>query len=182
MGKVTAAQVAALKALFDHGDTMLEASFAAIMDTIADAAEDHEHASGGGPGSGTGDAKPLYTIGAFVWIIPGSVDTGATQGPRLRGLPDITFIEAELLIKTAPTGAALIVDINKNGTSLWPTSQEDRPELAIAATEGESTTFETTTGTDDDVYTIDIDQKGSTEPGVFLTVILWFKQYATHDD
>lgn len=181
MSKVDSSAIAALKALFETGDTLLQSSFEEIMDAIAEAAEDHTHVSGGGSGTGTGDAAPLYTIGAFVWIIPGTLDTGANQGPRLRGKPNITFLEAELLVKTAPTGAALIVDINKNGTSLWATNQENRPQIAASATEGESTSFDTTTGTDDDVYTIDIDQKGSTEAGVYLTVILWFKQYAAHD-
>ena len=59
MSKVTDAQVAAIKALFKTGDTLTEQNFADLIDLIADAAEDHEHVSGGGPGSGTGDAAPI---------------------------------------------------------------------------------------------------------------------------
>ena len=181
MAKVDSSAVAALKAFFETGDTLTEANFASLMDAIADAAEDHEHVSGGGAGSGTGDAKRLYTIGAFVWIIPGELEVGASQGPRLRCKADVTFLEAELLVKVAGTDAAIIVDINKNGTSLWASTQANRPQIAASATEGESTSFDTATATDDDVLTVDIDQIGSTLPGEDLTVKLWYKQYAAHD-
>jgi hypothetical protein len=116
-----------------------------------------------------------------VWVIPGTLEVGASQGPRLRGKPDIEFLEAELLVKTQPTGAAIIVDINKNGVSLWDTNQGNRPQIAADATEGESTSFDTTTATDDDVLIPDIDQVGSGDAGDTLAVMLWYKQYAQHD-
>jgi len=181
MSKVTDTRIAAIKALFETGSKLEEYNFAAVMDAIADAAEDHEHASGGGAGTGTGNAKLLYTIGAFVWIIPGTLETGASQGPRLRCKADVTFLEAELLVKNAGTGAAIIVDINKNGTSLWADTQANRPQIAASATEGESTSFDTATATDDDVLTPDIDQIGSGDAGETLTILLWYKQYAQHD-
>jgi hypothetical protein len=181
VGKVDADKIAEIKSIFETGDFLLEESFIKLIDIVADAAEDHEHTSSGGPGTGTGDAKALYTIGAFVWIIPGDLDTGAGQGPRLPGKPDITFLEAELTVVGAPTGQALIVDINKNGTSLWAENQENRPQIAASATEGETTSFDTATGTDDDIYTLDIDQKGSGDPGTTLAAFLWYKQYAAHD-
>ena len=181
MSKVTDARIAAIKALFETGSKLEEDNLADLVDAIQEAAQGHKHVSGGGAGSGTGDAEPLYTIGAFVWIIPGALATGASQGPRLRCKADVTFLEAELLVKTAPTDAAVIVDINKNGTSLWADTQANRPQIAASATEGESTSFDTATATDDDVLIPDIDQIGSTLPGETLTVLLWFKQYAAHD-
>jgi len=181
MSKVTDAQIAAIKALFGTGSKLEEDNFADLIDAIQEAAQEHQHVSGGGAGSGTGDAAPLYTIGAFVWIIPGTLEAGASQGPRLRCRGDVTFLEAELLVKTAPTGAAIIVDINKNGTSLWADTQGNRPQIAASATEGESTSFDTTTATDDDVLIPDIDQIGSGDAGETLTIMLWYKRYAQHD-
>lgn len=122
----------------------------------------------------TGATDPLYNIHGFCWTISGTLSTGTNSSFRLRAKQAITFLEAELLVKTAPTGAALIVDINLGGTTLFST-QANRPEIAISATEGESTTFNTTTGADDDVFTVDIDQVGSTVAGADITIILWFK-------
>lgn len=62
MGKVNSAAIAALKALFETGDTLLQSSFEEIMDAIAEAAQDHEHVSSGGSGSGTGDASFVVNL------------------------------------------------------------------------------------------------------------------------
>lgn len=62
MPKVDAAAVAALKADLEDGDRLTATALAALIDAIADAAEDHEHRSGAGPGSGTGDATPVANV------------------------------------------------------------------------------------------------------------------------
>lgn len=59
MPKVTSDVIADVKALFEAGDTLTEQNFATLIDTIADAAEAHEHIATGGDGSGTGDASPV---------------------------------------------------------------------------------------------------------------------------
>lgn len=59
MAKVDSSAVAAVKALFEAGDTLTEQGFAELIDLIADAAEAHEHTATGGDGSGTGDASPV---------------------------------------------------------------------------------------------------------------------------
>ena len=110
----------------------------------------------------------------FICTGAGVLGGGADQGFHLRGYGDITFGEAEVLVKTAPTGQALIVDINKNGTSLWSATQANRPQIAAGATAGETTSFDTTTATDDDVLTMDVDQVGSGTAGSDLTVVLWY--------
>tara|TARA_R110002126_G_C10454001_1_gene499806 strand:+ start:73 stop:1011 length:939 start_codon:yes stop_codon:yes gene_type:complete len=65
---------------------------------------------------------------------------------------------------TAPTGAALILDIEKNGTTIYAT----KPQFAIAATALTAGTLKTD-GTEDfvsgDRITFKITQIGSTEPG-----------------
>lgn len=122
------------------------------------------------------DSKQIYGIGALVWTYMGvDLTTGENKGARLRGKMTITFTEAELLVKTAPVGADLIIDINKDGTSIWDSTQANRVKVTDGNTEGESTSFDTTTGADDAVFTFDIDQVGSDTAGRDLTVILWYK-------
>lgn len=75
--------------------------------------------------------------------------------------------------KTGPTGAALIFDINKNGTTIWST-QANRIQIAAGAIEGTQTSFNTTSLAEGDIITIDVDQIGSTIAGQDITIILKF--------
>jgi hypothetical protein len=83
----------------------------------------------------------------------------------------ITGVRAS--VNTAPTGSTIIVDINKNGTTIMATNK-----LSIDATEKTSVTAATAAGvtttslSNDDEITIDIDQVGSTVPGKGLKVWL----------
>lgn len=71
-------------------------------------------------------------------------------------------------IETAPTGAALIVDIEKNGTTIYST----KPQFAATSTTLTAGTLKVD-GTEDfvagDVLTFKVTQVGSTEPGEGLT-------------
>ena len=75
-------------------------------------------------------------------------------------------------VGTAPTGAAIQVDVNKNGASILST------KLTIDATEKTSVTAATPAVisdaalADDDEVTIDVDQVGSTIAGAGLKVYL----------
>lgn len=82
-----------------------------------------------------------------------------------------TIIEAHTSVKTAPTGASIIVDLNKNGTTIWST-QANRVTIAASAYTGEQTTFDVTAVEVGDYLTIDLDQVGSTVPGAKLVVRL----------
>ena len=62
MGKVDAAAIATLKALWETGDYVLESSLVTFIDMLADAAEDHGHTAAGGPGSETGDAGAVVNL------------------------------------------------------------------------------------------------------------------------
>ena len=71
-------------------------------------------------------------------------------------------------VGTAPTGAALQVDVNKNGTTIF-TTQANRPTIAVS---GVSATLagqpEVLTFAAGDLLSIDIDQVGSTVAGANL--------------
>lgn len=62
MAKVDSAAIAQIKAYFEEGDKLSETGFYTLIDAIAEAAQEHEHLSTGGPGSGTGDAGPVDNL------------------------------------------------------------------------------------------------------------------------
>jgi hypothetical protein len=69
---------------------------------------------------------------------------------------------------TAPTGSSLIVDVNKNGTTIF-TTQSARPSIASAGVTATGTPAVTTLAAGD-YLSVDVDQVGSTTPGADLTV------------
>ena len=84
-----------------------------------------------------------------------------------------TVEDVELHVKTAPTGAALIVDINEAGTTLFSTN----PRIAIDGTiEDGNHVFSDTALAAGAELTMDIDQVGSTVAGANLTVLLHCKE------
>ena len=85
------------------------------------------------------------------------------------------FVEARAYCKTAPVGADFIIDVNLDGTTIWAT-QGNRPTIADGSNQSsDQTSFDTTTFTDGQVLTLDIDQVGSTTAGSYLTVELEIK-------
>lgn len=83
---------------------------------------------------------------------------------------DITIVDVSASVGTAPTGATILIDVNKNGTTIF-TTQSNRPTIAISGFFDVSGTPEVTSLTGDtDYLTVDIDQIGSTIAGVDLVV------------
>jgi len=75
-------------------------------------------------------------------------------------------------VGTAPTGATLIVDINKNGTTIF-TTQANRPTVAVSATAAAlAGQPDVTTFAAGDLLSIDIDQIGSSVAGANLALAL----------
>ena len=81
----------------------------------------------------------------------------------------LTILRVYINVKTAPTGATLIVDVNKGGTTIF-TTQGNRPTIAISAKTAESGTPDVTTLAKNDILSIDVDQIGSTIAGADLVV------------
>lgn len=85
-----------------------------------------------------------------------------------------TLTSVRVGVGTAPTGATLIVDVNKNGTTVYGT-QANRPTVAIganAATGGAASVNSFAAG---DYITVDVDQIGSTVAGSDLTVVVYLQ-------
>lgn len=80
-------------------------------------------------------------------------------------------------VNTAPTGAALIVDVNKNGTTIY-TTQTARPQIAVSTNSANGNSPAVTTFVAGDYITVDIDQIGSTVAGSDLTVTIRLRRTA----
>lgn len=104
----------------------------------------------------------------FKWTGTLAVATGA-----LRNFPDGDWVidKVWIAVNTAPTGANIIVDIHKNGVTIF-TDQGKRPEIAVGNFSDESDTPDVTAIGKTDYLTKDIDQVGSTIPGEDLSVFV----------
>lgn len=83
---------------------------------------------------------------------------------------DACVIESVTIgVNTAPTGATIIVDVNKNGTTIF-TTQSGRPAIAASAFTANSGTPDVTAIAAGDYISCDVDQVGSTVAGSNLTM------------
>ena len=74
-----------------------------------------------------------------------------------------------LEVDTAPTGADLIIDVNKNDTTVY-TTQANRPRITAGSKTGTGVTPDITAIAKGDKITVEIDQVGSTVAGGNLSV------------
>jgi hypothetical protein len=86
-----------------------------------------------------------------------------------------TIISVAAMVNTAPTGASVIIDVNKNGTTIFGT-QGNRPTIAASATSATVGSFSVSSLTDGDYISVDVDQIGSTIAGADLTVVVRMKR------
>jgi hypothetical protein len=103
------------------------------------------------------------------FAVTGTLVVGTDKAPTLLAPCSLTITKVKLVVKTAPTGQAIIVDVNKNGTTIF-TTQGNRPQIAAGATTGDSGTPDVTSLAEGDKLTVDIDQIGSGTAGADLTV------------
>ncbi len=118
---------------------------------------------------GTSAPKWANPTGGMIWYFDGTQAVTTMKGPQITMPFGLTLTGVTLKAKGAPTGAALIYDINKNGTTIFST----RPQIAAGATAGGTgAIFSITTLEPNSILTIDIDQVGSTFAGSGVTVML----------
>lgn len=112
----------------------------------------------------------------FVWFVSDTLSTGTYKSAILTSPWAGTIQKAFAFVGTAPTGASIIVDINKgttttNGTTIWST-QANRLTITAGTTSATQTAFNTTAVSANDILSIDIDAIGSSVAGSNLTVML----------
>jgi hypothetical protein len=111
-----------------------------------------------------------------VWSFTGTavVQTGKARWYNRTGRT-LTIVGAWMAANTQPTGAAMLADVNKNGTTIF-TTQGNRPTVAVSTNGGGiSATPDVTSLADGDYLTVDIDVIGSTIAGADVTVgvVFW---------
>lgn len=107
--------------------------------------------------------EALFSVEGPLSVAPGSMRIyNLSRGRR-------TIQRVFLSVATAPQGSSIIVDVNKNGTTIF-TNQANRPQIAPGANTGETTTIDVPAWNDGDYLTVDVDQVGSTASGSYLTV------------
>lgn len=107
---------------------------------------------------------------AYVFAVTGTlaVATGKSR-VYLEGSYSIDSVRAA--VNTAPVGASVIVDVNKNGTTVF-TTQGNRPTIAAAGFLSTGTAPDVLTFVAGDYITVDVDQIGSSTAGSDLTVTI----------
>lgn len=96
----------------------------------------------------------------------------AIPGAGRFGVPAVgTIVGVIAAVGTAPTGATVICDVNKNGTTIF-TTQANRPTIALSGfVSGPGLSVPNVTSVVvGDLLSVDIDQIGSTVAGADLTV------------
>lgn len=128
-----------------------------------------------------GDSRPYFTnklgvvgsmtaIEPYVLAVTGALTVVAGKSRvYLEGNYVLESVRAS--VNTAPTGAAILIDVNKNGVTI-NTVQTTRPTIAAAAFTGLGATPAITTFAAGDYITVDVDQIGSTVAGSDLTVAI----------
>ena len=108
----------------------------------------------------------------FHYHIKGDLNT--TTGKQAIRMPfagKISYVTAALI--TAPAGASAIVDLHKNGTTMY-TTQGNRPTIAAGSTYVTATLPDVTIWAAGDVLQLEVDQKGSSTDGADLSVVVGY--------
>lgn len=110
----------------------------------------------------------------FPWSYAGplSVRTGAL---RFYFSEAYQVVTVRASVGTAPTGSSIIVDVNKNGTTLY-TTQANRPAIAASGFTAVGATPDVASFAAGDYCTVDIDQVGSTVAGSDLVVAILLRR------
>lgn len=122
--------------------------------------------------SGVGVQGAQGPPGQGIATFSAPVATPTVGTHRWYAYQESTITEVRASVGTAPTGSDIIVDINKNGSTIF-LDPDDRPRIIS----GEFTAIAipgTVSLDHGDYLTVDIDQGGSLNPGTGLTVQVFF--------
>lgn len=115
-------------------------------------------------------ASVFNPIEPYVLAVSGVLTTQVGKS-RIYFENNVEVVSVRAAVGVAPTGASVLIDVNKNGATIYST-QSHRPTIAasgftgLGGASGIGATYTAAT----DYLTIDVDQIGSTLPGESLTV------------
>jgi hypothetical protein len=113
-----------------------------------------------------------FTYQVQVFTVPGTLSVGTGRAKFYIPGP-ITLGNVRASVGTAPTGADITIDVNKNGTTVF-TTQANRPKIFAGQTLVSTSTPNITEFSAGDYITVDIDTIGSLNPVMDLTVQIEF--------
>jgi hypothetical protein len=112
-----------------------------------------------------------FTYQVQVFTVPGTLSVGTGRAKFYIPGP-ITLGNVRASVGTAPTGSSIIIDVNKNGSSVFTTNS--KPQIFAGQTLVSTSTPNITEFTTGDYITVDVDAVGSLNPGSDLTVQIEF--------
>lgn len=121
-----------------------------------------------GADTGTGDVTVNATPEIATFSKSGVLTVGAGTH-RFYINRNMTILSVRASVGTAPTGASILIDVHKNGTTIFST-QGNRPTIAVSTFTDLADAINTTSLAQGDYLTVDVDQIGSTIAGSDLTV------------
>lgn len=105
--------------------------------------------------------------------IRGNIGSGSNKAqfpPATRA-----FTIEEVLVQVAAdgtqAGGTMTFDINKNGTSIWNSTQANRVQLAASSARGTQTSFDTTAVAKYDNFSLDVDTTDATAKNLLFVII-----------
>ncbi len=107
-----------------------------------------------------------HVVTAF-WRGTVSATPGVMRIPNTFGV-DLKITKVRLDANTPPATDPLIADVHEDGTTIF-TNQAHRPQIAVSAYTGESTTIDDSTWHAGSYLTIDIDQAGGADVTATIT-------------
>lgn len=111
---------------------------------------------------------------AFIFPITGNLTAGVDKAPLKHEMWETgTIVEVRAVCKTAPTGQAIIIDINDDGSSIWNAGA--RLQIGVGSTAASTTVITNPTVEKSSILTIDLDQVGSGASGADLTVYVIYQ-------
>lgn len=120
-----------------------------------------------------------YITYPLIFTVAGTLVAGANKAQAFPIRYDLnvqpTIVDCIAYVKTAPTGQSIIIDVNKNGSTIY-TTQANRPTIAAAAQISTATVPDALTLTQSDILSVDVDQIGSGTAGADLAVVVLIKQ------
>ena len=120
-------------------------------------------------GGGGGNAKHAI----FIDILDETTDLSVGNAKKTFRLPyAFNVSEIRVSVNTAPIGSSIIVDINKNGTSIFNTKASIDSTEETSVTSSAAYNIKTPFLASDDEITIDIDQVGSGTTGKGLKLLI----------
>lgn len=118
---------------------------------------------------------PYYQMLHQSVISVGGTLTVASDNLRIPFREDAVILFATAMVDSYTSGADILVDVNKNGTTIF-TTQANRIKIPDNQRESSHAYPDVTTMAPGDYLTIDVDQVGSTLPGGDLTVLIQWRR------